>query len=143
MKVAYNACYGGFSLSPLAETMYRKKKGINLTWYEGVGSYPYSEYKKVDDISGYKSKSIFSLNASKKDLGDSISEIPEGSYFYESWYGEENRADPDLISVIEELGDAANGECAKIRIKEIPDGANFEISEYDGSEQVVPPRMSW
>ena len=31
MKIAYNACFGGFGLSPLAETEYAKRKGIDLT----------------------------------------------------------------------------------------------------------------
>ena len=54
-----------------------------------------------------------------------------------------DRADKDLISVIESLGDKANGMCADLRIEEIPDGASFEITEYDGNESVEPPRQSW
>jgi len=34
MKVAYNSCYGGFSLSPIGLTEFAKKKGIELTWYD-------------------------------------------------------------------------------------------------------------
>ena len=49
----------------------------------------------------------------------------------------------DLIAVIEELGDVANGFCAKLAIQEIPDGAEYEITEYDGFEGVEPPRQSW
>ena len=143
MKVAYNACFGGFSLSPLAETEYRKKKGIELTWYEGVGSYPYKSYKKVPCVSelSEEGRGVFSLAASKVDLGDVVQKIPE-SYFYEP-LNDEDRADPDLIEVIERLGEKANGACAELAIKEIPDGAQFEITNYDGQEDVVPPRMSW
>jgi hypothetical protein len=54
-----------------------------------------------------------------------------------------DRADPDLIKVIEDLGDEANGSFADLQIKEIPDGASFEIDEYDGNESVEPPRQSW
>jgi hypothetical protein len=145
MKVAFNGCFGGFSLSPLAETEYRKKKGITLTWYEGVGDYPYESYVKVADVSALseRGRSIFSLSAAIEDLGDRITKIPEGSAFYESWYGSENRSDPDLIAVIESLGDASSGVHANLMIKEIPDGAEFEIDEYDGNETVVPPRQVW
>jgi len=37
MKVAYNSCFGGFGLSPLALEMFAEKKGITLTWYERSG----------------------------------------------------------------------------------------------------------
>jgi len=129
----------------LAETEYRAKKGIKLTWYKRVGDYPYKSYVRVDDIQNLSEKvlSAFSLNASIADLGDEVEKIPEDKYFYESWYGDENRADPDLIEVIERLGKKADGACASLAIKEIPDGAQFEITEYDGNEDVVPPRMSW
>jgi len=144
MKVAYNNCYGGFSLSPLAETEYQMKKGITLTWYKGQGRYPYDGYIRVDDVDNINGiDSMFSLTASKKDLGKSVSKIPDDCHHYESWYGEEKRADPDLIDVIERLGPKANGGCAKLAIKEIPDGASFEITEYDGNEDVVPTRQSW
>ena len=145
MKVAYNNCFGGFNLSPLAETEYRKKKGITLTWYEGLGDFPYKSFRKIQDIAELteKNKSAYLLVASNIDLGDKVEKIPDDNYFYESWGEDENRADPDLIEVIERLGEKANGFCASLAIKEIPDGAQFEITEYDGNEDVVPPRMSW
>lgn len=40
MKVAYNNCFGGFSLSNLALKEFAKKKRITLTWYEQVGYQP-------------------------------------------------------------------------------------------------------
>ena len=100
MKVAYNNCFGGFSLSPLAETEYRAKKGIKLTWYKGVGDYPYESYVRVDDIQnlGEKGLSAFSLNASIADLGDEVEKIPEDKYFYELSQTDENLLLADLES---------------------------------------------
>jgi hypothetical protein len=34
VKVAYNACFGGFSLSAKASTEYARRKGITLTFYK-------------------------------------------------------------------------------------------------------------
>lgn len=55
----------------------------------------------------------------------------------------DDRADPILIQVVEELGDEANGKCAKLRIVEIPDGVDYEISEYDGNEHVSEKHRTW
>jgi hypothetical protein len=49
------------------------------------------------------------------------------------------RDDPILIRVVEELGYQANGDCAKLEIKEIPDGSRWEIEEYDGYESLREP----
>lgn len=55
----------------------------------------------------------------------------------------DNRADPLLIQVVEELGTRANGSCAELAIVEIPDGIEWEINEYDGSESVHEKHRSW
>lgn len=48
------------------------------------------------------------------------------------------RNDFNLISVIEQLGDKANGCLSKIEIVKIPDEAtDYEINEYDGMETVT------
>lgn len=53
------------------------------------------------------------------------------------------RHDPDLIKVVEELGEKANGRHAKIEIIEIPDGIEYEIEEYDGVEWVAEEHRTW
>ena len=53
------------------------------------------------------------------------------------------RNDYFLVSVVESLGDEASGSCSELKIKDIPDGVEFEITSYDGLESVVPPRQSW
>ena len=65
--------------------------------------------------------------------------------FSDETFGVEDisRDDPVLIEVIEELGDAANGEHAELAIVEIPDDVEWEISEYDGSEHVAEKHRVW
>lgn len=111
MKVAYNACYGGFSLSREAVLLGR-------------------EISKNDKW----------VNPSIK--GDSYKNGDVLDYDYGS-LNNESREDETLIAVIEQLGDKANGSCAKLAIEEIPDGAEYEITEYGGFEGVEPPRQSW
>ena len=55
----------------------------------------------------------------------------------------DNRHDPLLIKVVEELGVMANGACAELVVVEIPDGVEYEIDEYDGLESVHEKHRSW
>ena len=47
-----------------------------------------------------------------------------------------NRADPALVQVVEELGDAANTRFSDLRITDVPAGTKYRIDEYDGNESV-------
>lgn len=53
------------------------------------------------------------------------------------------RDDPALIQVVQELGDAADGYCANLKIVEIPDGVEWQIEEYDGNEWVAEKHRTW
>lgn len=46
------------------------------------------------------------------------------------------RHDPVLVRVVEELGERASGPYATLQIVELPDGTEYRIDEYDGSESV-------
>ena len=138
MKIVINKCYGGFSLSPLA-------------------------VKRFAELEG--KKCYFFVNAEKKDGGTDFSKIipatlKEAEKNGWHWYAQttpkfsktyegnldcrpDNRANPNLVKTVEELGDKANGDCAKLCIVEIPDGIEWEISEYDGMESVEEKHRSW
>lgn len=53
------------------------------------------------------------------------------------------RDDPNLIAVIEDLGESAHGLCAKIKIVEIPDNVDWQIQEYDGREWIAEKHRMW
>lgn len=137
MKVVYNSCYGGFGLSPIALNEFAKKKGIILTWYEHQDN---RTFKRADDLTNANSYDYF---PSTEDIGEFIADIPDGYFYYVDFYETEFRVDLDLVNVVESLGEVANGTCAELSIIDIPDGANFEIEDYDGKESVLPPRQSW
>jgi hypothetical protein len=53
------------------------------------------------------------------------------------------RDDAVLIQVVEELGDAANGFAADLKIVDIPDDVDWYIEEYDGNEWVAERHRTW
>ena len=120
MKVAINTCHGGFDLSDAAFEKLLERKGVEFD-------------KKTDDrISG------FTHYYQKGRLGDDDAYINHYDF-----YGEEHRADPDLIAVIEEMGKQADGYFAELKVVEIPDDVEWEIYEYDGDEWVAEKHRTW
>jgi hypothetical protein len=54
------------------------------------------------------------------------------------------RHDHCLVQVVEELGINAYGPHARLDILDVPDGARYNIDEYDGMETVILERdMVW
>ena len=53
------------------------------------------------------------------------------------------RASPHLVRVVEELGDAANGTCARLQVVDVPDDVEWQIDEYDGAEWVAEKHRRW
>ena len=142
MKIAINRCYGGFSLSDKAIEMIMKRKGLECHRYVQTR---YRVNSGIDEYIKYNSDEIkYSLGLcfyTTKDFGDVVNEIPDEYWWY--YRSELERTDKDLIAVIEELGDDASGDCGKIRVIEIPDGVDYEISDYDGMESVHEVHRSW
>jgi hypothetical protein len=48
-----------------------------------------------------------------------------------------DRVDPLLAQVVEELGDGVNTRFSNLRIRDLPPGTRYIITEYDGNEGVV------
>ena len=61
-------------------------------------------------------------------------------YDFDSFY---ERTDKDLIEVVENLRDKANGSFSKLKIVEIPDDVNWTIKDYDGKERVEEVHRIW
>lgn len=53
------------------------------------------------------------------------------------------RDHPALVAVVEQMGDAADGWCAELKVVEIPDGVEWKIEEYDGRESIHEKHRSW
>ena len=113
VKIVINSDYGGFSLSDEAILEYGKRKGLNL----------------VKDEHTSWSVSIFYKGTVAKENYFEDREIP--------------RNDPDLVSVVEDLGESANGFAANLKIVEIPEDVDWCIEENDGREWVAEKHRTW
>lgn len=138
MKIAINRCFGGFNLSHKAIEMIMKRKGL------GCYIYKQTKFNHSDGTDEYTRLDTYDPSPfvcyCKVDLGKRVEKIP----YEECWYyGELDRTDNDLISVIEELGDEASGSFGRIVVVEIPDDVDWEIDDYDGWESIHEKHRVW
>ena len=119
MKVAINTCYGGFGLSEEAFDALLDRKGIKYVKVKG----------KYFNLTGH----------------DYYHEGHEGEdeYYISDYEFRRDRGDPDLIAVIEQLGEAANGRHADLKIVNVPDDVDWEVDEYDGKEWIAEVHRTW
>jgi len=115
MKIVINECHGGFSLSDEAIELYGELKNLGLVKQKG----------KHFDFMGYDWY---------------VGEINDDNYFS---YHSIARDDPDLVRVVEDLDEVANGRYAQLKVVEIPDGVEWEIDEYDGYEHIAEKHRTW
>lgn len=117
-KVAINRCFGGFGLSDEAFEKLLERKGI--------------EFEKEEPNSELMGASYYR---------EGMCGTNEGYLSYYEFC--EDRSDPDLIAVLEEMGKTAWGWAAEIAIVDIPDGVEWHIHEYDGIEHVAENHRTW
>jgi hypothetical protein len=137
VKIVINACFGGFSLSDEGTQHYAKLKGMTLYPEEHDHSYvtfwTVPEAERVKPLPGLWVNHPIEVRAeyNRKISGQTLycRDIP--------------RDDPELVRTVEDLGEAANGSCAELKIVEVPDGTDWEISEYDGNEHVAQKHETW
>lgn len=119
MKVVINSCHGGFGLSDLAFEKLLDRKGI--AWEKQENAY----FTDVDYYhAGHLDDSDYFLN------------------FYD-YTNDDNRADQDLVAVVEELGELANGQYAELKVIEVPDEVEWHVEEFDGFEWIAEDHRTW
>jgi hypothetical protein len=118
MKIAINTEFGGFSISNQAFEALLDRKNI--------------EFDVVEIDKAWRDNDYYLAGLPHTD------ETYINSYDFYS-----DRSDPDLIAVIEEMGESANGRYADIKIVDIPDDVDWHIVEYDGLEHVAEAHRIW
>lgn len=142
MKLVINATYGGFGLSEAGVRRYAEIKGITLypeprekwndilgpTWWT-VPPEKRGPFVKDEDwhTTALEERAASNKRHDEQTIYDL--DIP--------------RNDPALVQMVEELGEAANGRCAALKVVEVPDGVDWCIEEYDGNEWVAEKHRTW
>lgn len=70
--------------------------------------------------------------------GLALAEYCRRKGIHEARSGDIPRNDPILVSVVEELGERADGLCSRLVIKEVDDDLDglWSVTEYDGAESI-------
>lgn len=151
MEIVINKCYGGFSLSRKGLARLSELQGKTAYFFDGGMGKPYTPSKEkagrdmswtafsipnpneyfADDKPWQEMTMEERIEQNKKHNAVSLDSRPD------------DRTDPLLVQVVKELGAEASGGCADLRIITIPDGVEWEISEYDGIESVHEKHRSW
>ena len=136
MKVVINTCYGGFSVSHEGIMYMAKLKGLKLYCRESRG-FMYYYTVPLDQVPPEKSSREFYAMSMEERIAynQQVSAV--------SFESRVERDDPFLVQTVEELGEESWGVCAELRVVEIPDGIDWEITEYDGNETVEEAHRSW
>lgn len=68
----------------------------------------------------------------------------ENFFFYDNIHEYDiQRDDPDLVRVVEKLGEEAFGGYAELKVVEIPDDVQWQLMEYDGAEWIAERHRTW
>lgn len=115
--IVINGNYGGFGLSRAAELAYLDRTGTVYTLVD-----------REDRASTIQQGQRIMIN---------------GRYWSSQAIEAIERDDPVLVSVVREMGPAANGEHADLAIVQIPANIEWQIQEYDGREWVAEKHRIW
>jgi hypothetical protein len=121
-----------------------ERKGLTLYAYNRrwTDKANHNYFNRVD-VTDNDSTSIYIYTT--KDLGERLHRdefyIAAKNCYFNSY--EIDRTDPDLIWVVENLGDKANTIVSKLKVIEIPDDVDYVIEEYDGNEWAAETHRTW
>lgn len=127
MKVVINTTIGGFSLSIEA---------TRLAYERGMKDLAFKDEVKKEDLDRWrkytKSGEIHSCLPLSDDLKFMLNDRTE------------DRSNPILIQIIEEMGEKANGLHAILKIVDIPDDIEYNVCEADdGREWIAEKHRIW
>lgn len=145
-KIAVNKCHGGYSFSLKAHKMYADIIWKPIYFFTKVYNENWISYIEVDEnckdnfvwcysVPLDKVLEIHEEQSNWRNLTDEQKKESNKKYSDASYdLSDLPRDDEIIIKIIETLWDEASSRFSKIKIVEIPDDIEWEISEYDWYE---------
>lgn len=136
-KIAIHRSYGCFSLYPAALKRYCELQGKECFFY----SFSYvNSIEELTPIDKTPDESNSDWNAYDIPNAHLLNKKDRDEHFLTMFIPDIDRTKPELIQVIQEMGNAAGD---NLKIVEIPDDVKWIIEEYDGAEWVSEVHRTW
>jgi len=142
MKIVINSCFGGFDLSYKASLLYGELSGFKLYAFTNEvvnGRHDFEHYVPYIPEGSERTR-LFPIVCYAKEPLRENGLLVEHSYFSNNDIA---RDDPNLVKVVEKLGEDASTGVSNLKVVEIPDGTEWEIEDYDGLETIHEKHQSW
>lgn len=142
-EVLYNNCYGGFRFSALAIKKYLEIVKPELKVYAYREKYDLNKtvYTRENNIQNNPEAVLTTKDLGDQYISSDYTPLPGQIYLENYCYGS-IRTDKNLIKIVKELGDAANGTYSELAIAQVE--GKYRICEYDGAEWVeTPESIQW
>jgi len=141
-QIVINKCYGGFSISikALIELIEMNadcidKHSLEDYYGEDYKDEFYKDKKEMDVIGEYLVNNFYCMVI--RPLKDKVPVL------YRLSNDDSTRTNKDFIKVVNKLGEASYGSCAKLKIIDIPIDVKYSIEEYDGIEWIAEVHRTW
>lgn len=144
MKIVINADFGGFGLSEAAyEWLIAKGVPVRKHMNQERGDDGLFKPQPLNDGEVIFDRELTPPGECRfNDIYHKYKPNGLSGRYWDCWT-EENRTHPLVVGVVEALGSDANGKCAALKVIEIPDGVDYEIAQYYGSEHVAEKHRTW
>ena len=138
-EIVINTVHGGFSVSVEAMKLLLEKRGKKTYFYARNLRKKSKEVYNKTPVEKIKKRFYYVFD---KDMGDNIDWGESRLDDFVSDY-DMPRDDKNLVAVVKELGNKANGLCAELKVVTIPDDVEWTIEEYDGLEWIAEKHRTW
>lgn len=112
--IVINTCHGGFGLSRDAQIAFLERSEISYTLVSRDDRHSNQRYGPMIMVKG------------------------------KHWYDKDiTRDNPILVTLVHELGNAANGDHARLKVVRVPANVDWQIDDYDGKEWISEKHRTW